>query len=175
MGKIASRKPVKLIIGFIFKDDADFEKARRILLRRFGQIDFQSQPLSFDRTNYYKDEMGDSLKRIFVSFKRLIYPQDLTAIKNFTNKIESRLSRLGKRCVNIDPGYVDLPKLVLASTKDYVHRIYLNKGIYAELTLLFQGKSFSPWQWTYPDYRSSEYIQTFNGIRELLAKQLKEY
>jgi len=75
--------------------------------------------------------------------------------------------------VNIDPGYLDQAKLVLASTKNYVHRVYLNDGIYAELTLFFQDKSFQPWQWTYPDYRTPEYIGIFNHIRELFADQVK--
>lgn len=174
MGKIIRSKPVKLVTGFIFKDELAFAQAKCRLLRRFGDVDFQSPVLSFNLTSYYKDEMGDGLKRVFISFKRLILPEDLPRIKVLTNKIESKLSQAGKRRVNIDPGYLDLPKLILASTKDYAHRIYLNKGIYAELTLTFQGKSFAPWQWTYPDYRSNEYIAIFNQIRELFSEQIKK-
>jgi len=173
MGKITRSKPVKLVIGFIFKDDIVFNQAKLMLIKLFGDIDFQSQILPFKLTNYYQDEMGADLQRSFVSFKKLILPEKLPYIKNLTNKLEKKLSFEDKRLVNIDPGYLDLPKLVLASTKDYVHRVYLSNGIYAELTLMFKGSSFVPWQWTYPDYRTEEYIQIFNQIRGLFVKQIK--
>ena len=99
-------------------------------------------------------------------------PQQIAEIKVLTNKIEEKLSSAGKRLVNIDPGYLDLAKLILASTKDYSHRIYLGKGIYAEITLSYQGKSFQGWQWTYPDFRTTEYRNIFNQIRELYAGQI---
>ena len=78
------------------------------------------------------------------------------------------------RIINIDPGYLDLSKLILASTKDYKHRIYLTKGIYAEVTLFYQDKTFCPWEWTYPDYKTGEYIEIFNRIRQIYAEQIKE-
>jgi len=174
MGKIAPTKPVKLIVGFIFKDKQAFNKARLILTRRFGRIDFESNPVLFSLTDYYQEEFGDGLSRVFISFNKLIKPRQLPGIKILTNKIEKKLSQAGKRLVNIDPGYLDLPKLVLASTKDYVHRIYLDKGIYAETTLCYQGKSFQGWQWTYPDFRTNEYINIFNHIRALYAEQIKK-
>lgn len=166
-------KGVKLIIGFIFKEEIVFNKAKAILERKFGKIDFQSQILSFSHTDYYAEEFGQDLKRKFISFQKLITPQQLAGIKILTNKIENYLSREGKRRINIDPGYLDLSKLILATTKDYRHRIYLNKGIYAEVTLFYQGKSFQSWEWTYPDYRTPEYIAIFNQIRELYAQQTK--
>jgi len=110
---------------------------------------------------------------VFISFSRLIHPQRIAGIKALTNKIEHRLAYAGKRLVNIDPGYLDLAKLILASSKDYVHRIYLDLGIYAEITLFFQEGSFQPWTWTYPDYRSSAYLQMFNQIRQIYAAQIK--
>jgi hypothetical protein len=87
-----------------------------------------------------------------------------------TNALEAKLSKEGKRTVNIDPGYIDMAKLVLFSTKDYTHRLYLNKGIFAEVTLYYKDDTFNPWPWTYPDYKSSEYIAIFNHIRGLYKK-----
>ncbi len=174
MGKIAPDKPVKLIAGFIFKDKQVFNKAKSALIRHFGKVDFESRPIPFTLTDYYREEFGDGLLKVFISFHKLILPQQIAKIKIFTNNIERKLSLAGRRLVNIDPGYLDLAKLVLASTKDYAHRIYLDKGIYGEITLSYQGKSFQGWQWTYPDFRTSEYIDIFNQIRELYAEQSKK-
>ena len=174
MGKIAPDKPVKLIVGFIFRDKQAFNKAKAIFIRRFGKVDFESRLIPFTLTDYYHEELGDGLSKVFISFNKLIFPQQIAKIKILANNIERKLSLGGKRLVNIDPGYLDLAKLVLASTKDYAHRIYLDKGIYAEITLSYQGKSFNSWQWTYPDFRTAEYVDIFNQIRELYAQQSKK-
>ncbi|MDD2679677.1 MAG: DUF4416 family protein [Candidatus Omnitrophica bacterium] len=174
MGKITPARPVKLITGFIFKDKKAFVKARGILIKHFGNIDFESRMMPFTLTDYYREEFGSGLKRVFISFRKLIQPQQIAAVKILTNKIEKRLTCANKRTVNLDPGYLDTAKLVLASTKDYVHRIYLGKGIYAEITLFYQAKTFSPWQWTYPDYRTGDYIGIFNHIREIYTGQVKK-
>lgn len=173
MGKIKKHSPVKLIIGFIFKEEGMLKKVESILTRKFGKIDLSSEILPFEHTDYYEKEFGKNLKRKFISFKKLICPEDLPKIKIFTNKIEGKLTKNSSRLINIDPGYLDLAKLLLASAKDYKHRIYLQKGIYAEVTLFYQNKSFQIWDWTYPDYRSKEYIDIFNRIREVYANQLK--
>ncbi len=173
MGIAKKHQPVKLIIGFIFKEEAVLNKAEIILGRHFGKIDFASGILPFTHTSYYAPEFGANLKRKFISFKNFILPQGLSKIKIITNKIEKKLSVQGRRLVNIDPGYVDLAKLILASTKDYKHRIYLNKGIYAEVALFFQDSTFKSWEWTYPDYQTAAYIDLFNRIREIYAGQLK--
>ncbi|MCM8799902.1 MAG: DUF4416 family protein [Candidatus Omnitrophica bacterium] len=173
MGKIERPPLVKLIIGFIFNQENYLLKAKKLLIKKFGKIDFESEILDFNYTDYYQKEMGGNLKRKFISFEKLISPSKLTSIKRFTNRIEEKLSKDKKRNVNIDPGYINLSKLVLASTKDYRHRIYLNKGIFAEVTLFYQNKSFSPLPWTYPDYKTYPYIEIFNYIRELYKKQIK--
>ncbi|MBU3958775.1 MAG: DUF4416 family protein, partial [Candidatus Omnitrophica bacterium] len=100
-------------------------------------------------------------------------PHTLAKIKIITNQIEKKLSSAESRRINIDPGYLTLAKLILATTKDYRHRIYLRKGIYAEVTLSYQGKTFCPWEWTFADYKTVEYIDIFNRIRELYAQQIK--
>lgn len=174
MGQIKKHLPVKLIAGFIFKDERIFCRAECILRERFGKIDFSSDTLPFVHTSYYEREFGKDLKRKFISFQKLIPPQRLSRIKIITNTIEEELSQGENRLINIDPGYLNLPKLILASTKDYIHRIYINKGVYAEVTLFYQDKSFKFWDWTYPDYKSAEYIKIFNQIREIYADQIKD-
>ncbi|MFH1248172.1 MAG: DUF4416 family protein [Candidatus Omnitrophota bacterium] len=172
MGKIQSLQPVKLISGFIFKDELIYKKTKGILERQYGSIDFESQAIDFIHTDFYKSEIGTNLKRKFISFKKLIPPNHLSSVKTFANKIEKKFSSNNKRAVNIDPGYLDLSKMVLATTKDFTHRIYLDKGIFAEVTLFFQGKSYKCWPWTYPDYQTPEHIAIFNIIRELFRQQL---
>lgn len=172
MGQIKRLPPVKLIIGFIFKEESFLNRAKILLRKHFGEIDFESPILPFVHTNYYEEEFGKDLKRKFVSFNKLIDPCDLPKIKIMTNKTEKKLSRGVKRTINIDPGYLDLSKLILASTKNYKHRIYLNSGIYAEVTLFYEKKSFRPWVWTYPDYQTTEYIAIFNQIRNIYNQQL---
>lgn len=173
MGQIKRHQPVKLITGFIFKNKSALNKVEILLQKQFGRIDFNSSILPFCHTDYYAGEFGKDLKRRFIAFNKLIQPSDLPEIKIITNKIEKRLSKGLNRTINIDPGYLDLSKLVLASTKDYRHRIYLNNGIYAEVTLFYQSKTFLPWEWTYPDYKTSEYISIFNQIRQIYAEQIK--
>lgn len=165
--------PVKLITGIIFKDEDLRIEAEKALRRRFGKLDFESKIMDFDYTDHYEQEMGKNLSRKFISFKRLIKPEKLAGIKRFTNSLESRFSLDGKRKINLDPGYLDANKLVLATTKDWGHRIYLRKGIYAEVTLYFQNKTFKGWEWTYPDYKGEDYICIFNALRkEYLEKRL---
>ena len=164
---------VKLFIGFIFAREEVYLKAKQILERKFGQSDFESQTLPFNHTRYYEKEFGHNLVRKFLSFGKLIQPEKLAQIKIITNKIEKGLTHQGMRLINIDPGILNLSKIILATTKDYKHRVYLAKGIYAEVTLYYQNKSFQSWEWTYPDYKTPEYIQIFNSIRNIYSHQIK--
>ncbi len=173
MGAKSKRETVKLLIGFIFSKEEVYFKTKRILEKKFGQLDFESTTLPFNHTQYYENEFGLNLKRKFLSFKRLILPENLTKIKIVTNKFERRLAIGNKRQINIDPGILCLSKLILATTKDYKHRIYLAKGIYAEVTLFYQDKNFRAWDWTYPDYKTPEYIQIFNTIRAIYSQQIR--
>lgn len=166
---------VKLIVGAIFSDEGNLIEAQKSLKKKLGPLDFQSPIMPFNQTAYYEEEMGPNLKKQFFSFQDLIYPQRLASIKLFTNRLERRLSRTEPelaRKINLDPGYISSSKLVLATCKNYSHRIYLNKGIYAEVALHFQKGSFMPWPWTYPDYKSPGYIQSFNAIRKIYMQQL---
>ena len=174
MGSIRKPHPVKLIVGFIYKDKSILAKTESILRKNFGVIDFQSKTFAFTHTDYYNKELGTGLKRKFISFKKLILPQELAAIKVLTNSIEKRFSKNSRRMINIDPGYIDLPKLVLASAKDFSHRIYIGRGIYAEVTLSYQDKAFKWYEWTFPDYRTPEYIEIFSKIRKIYFKQVRK-
>lgn len=169
MGAIRLPSSVKLICGMIAADTQLFAEAETALTERFGVVDLRSDVLPFDFTTYYHKEMGAPLYRQFVAFERLIDPAILPDVKRWTNELEERLAivRDGqiRRRINLDPGYVTAAKLVLATTKDHAHRLYLRDGIFAEVTLTFRDKSFQPMDWTYPDYRTAGYLMFFNAVR----------
>jgi len=176
MGNIKEQPPVKLITGMITANVELFDSAQRQLREKFGDTDFESTVMPFDYTNYYEAEIGDNLLRKFVSFEGLIQPDELAEVKVFTNKLETQFffPNTMNRQINLDPGYVVAGKMVLATTKDQAHRIYLGKGIFAEVTLRFYQKTFQPWEWTYRDYRTQEYIEVFNRIRQIYMNQLRD-
>jgi len=169
---IKSQK-VKLFFGFISNDKNLFLKTEQILARKFGLIDYSSEILPFNYTDYYNQELGENLQRKFISTARLIRPESLADIKIFTNKIETKFSAQNKRRINIDPGYLSNGKLVLATTKDYSHRVYLKRGILAKVELFYQNGSFQPWQWTYPDYKTKDYIEIFNNLYKVYLGELR--
>lgn len=177
MGTITMPQPVKAIIGVLTVDPDLLSTVYTELTERLGPIDFTSELLPFTSTTYYEAEMGPNIQRQFISFERLIDGGTLAEMKLFTNKVEQAFAintpKADARRVNLDVGYICLAKLVLASTKDHAHRIYLSDGIYAEITLRFYRKTFQPWEWSYPDYRSPTYIAIFNQIRKIYRKQLE--
>jgi hypothetical protein len=158
---------VKLFVGILYSDEALLEKARETLGERFGSIDFVSEPISFDVTDYYQAEMGGPIRRIFLSFRELIDPGRLAEIKMETNRIEDELAVEGQRKVNLDCGYMDVCKVVLASAKYNGQKIYLGQGIYADPTLHYEKGHFSPYPWSFPDFKTGRYERIFLRIREL--------
>ena len=172
MGLINPTSPVKLFIRMITGRPTLFDEVRRMLIAQFGPVDLESPVYPWTHTTYYEKELGPDLKRQFLFFKQPVSPDALHEIKRFTNDLEQRWVRAtaegNLRRINLDPGYLAPSKIVLATTKDYAHRIYLRDGIYAEVTLVYQGKSFVPLPHTYPDFRSEEYIALFNEARRLL-------
>jgi len=173
MSRPAEPPPVKLVASLFSPSQSLLDEILEALSGAFGPAERISLLLMFDRTKYYAREMGWPLHRRFVSFMNLIPPDRLVEIKIETNAIEERYLAGERRRVNIDPGYVALERLVLATGKNYVHRIYLSRGIYADLTLVFSKGSFSPLPWTYPDYASGETISYFNQVRADYLRQLK--
>ena len=169
--------PVKLIIGFISSKPSQFISVKSILEKKFGKVDKETPLLDFSHTRYYEEEFGKNLRRKFLSFKNLILLKRNYAIKLYTNKIEKKLSENStrKRTINIDPGYISPAKLVLFTAKNRSHCIYVGKGIYGDLELLFIKKSFRPLEWTYPDYRTKEHIDFFNSVRAVYLSQIKRY
>lgn len=165
----------KLFVGLLTAVAGLEPQVRADLEKHFGPVDVQSPTFNFDFTDYYQAEMGDGLKRVFFSFQRLIDPAELASVKVRTNQIEVRYRDTTwpmPRPINLDPGYLQLSKLVLASTKDFFHRIYLGQGIYAEVTMYFRGKSYRALDWTYPDYRSGQYERFFLQVRDIYRKQV---
>ena len=139
MTDINCPKPVKLFVGILSSDKTLLEDVEILLVKRFGEVDMKSEIFPFNFTDYYKKDMGTNISRQFLSFKELINPEDLSAIKIWTNELEAKIKHNGSfdviRPINLDPGYLTHCNLILASTKDYYHRIHLQNGIYAEVTL----------------------------------------
>jgi hypothetical protein len=174
MSKPNVPKPVKLIASVFSKTNELIVAATEELSRKFGRIDFISEIFPFNSTTYYNKEMGKDLIRRFLSFNKMILPHRLPDIKLYTNKIEKDFSDCqGDRRLNIDPGYISLSHLILATGKGYAHRPCLRKGIYADLTLIYKDKRFQALDWTYPDYRSKEIIELMNTVRRNYVFQLK--
>jgi hypothetical protein len=156
MAKIKPSSKAKLFVGVMYSDETLYKKIIPILTKKFGAIETESKIYDFTRfTDYYCAEMGKSLKKRFVVFEKKIDRSRLAGIKVWTNSIEARFAKKGKRQVNLDPGYFTLHNLVLASMKDRGQRICLGKGAYAELTLMFlKGNRCIHFNWTYPDFKS---------------------
>jgi hypothetical protein len=164
---------VKLIVGLLASSETLLEEAAETLSERFGPIDAASAVTPWNLSTYYRDEMGDTILRQFLSFERLIGPGKLAGVKQITNDMESAWRSAMGRQVNIDPGYIAATKLVLASTKDAAHRVYLSGGMYAETTLHFMNGSFEPCQHTYPDYAAPDAVAFFNRVRATYLAQLR--
>lgn len=166
--------PAKLFLGLLGSSEKDLDAATTELQTRYGPIDLASQPFPFSFTTYYNEEMGDRILRQFASFETLFDPGRLRAIKKEAMAIEARMSLGGKRRANLDPGYVNLSTVVLATTKDASYRVYLGDAVYAQPTLFFRGGDFKPFEWTYPDYREEQTLGFFREVREQLKRQLRE-
>jgi hypothetical protein len=158
---------VKLFVGVLYSDESLLERATGLLSEQFGPLDYRSEPMPFEVTDYYQDEMGGPIQRIFLSFEELMDPGRLAEIKIKTNEIEEALAVDGLRKVNLDCGYMDVCKVVLASAKYNGQKIYLGQGIYADPTLRYEKGHFSPFPWSFPDFKTGQYERIFLRIREL--------
>lgn len=174
MGEINKFQSENLIIGVLSTVPGVEKELQAELENKFGPVDLVSSELNFDFTNYYDSEMGKDIKRWFYSFSTLIDPAELPRIKAVTNELEELWAEDGERKVNLDPGMLDLNRLILATTKNVGHRIPLQAGIYGEVTLIFMKKEFHPLPWTYPDYQSPAYIEILKKIRDLYKLKLKQ-
>ena len=169
--------PVKLICGVIYREEAFYDEARRRLEAEWGIVDSESEPCPFDLSDYYEAEMGKGLVRRFMSFEDFVTPESLPARKIQAIDIEESLrQQRGRpgRPVNIDPGMLSASALVMATAKDFAHRIPLGQGIYAHLEFLFTKTGVRTLDWTYPDLRRREPQAYFRSVRERYLRRLRE-
>lgn len=175
MAQIRVPDPVKLFVGVLTSLPRLLPEIEEKLVSLAGTIDSRSTQFDFDFTNYYDREMGTPIYRYFFSFEKLITPSALAEIKAKTNDLESgfavRQAEV-QRPVNLDPGYLEQSKIVLASTKNFYHRILISGGIYAEVTLHFAGKEWRTFPWTFPDYKTVGYQSYFSSLRKIYRSQL---
>ncbi|HEY9160446.1 MAG TPA: DUF4416 family protein [Desulfomonilia bacterium] len=171
MGSIRLPRDVMLFSSIIYRHYPDDVMA--FLEKEFGDTIYQSDELPFDYTNYYEAEMGPGLKRMIVAFKRLVPRDFMPEAKIRSNEIEDKFLTEGKRGINIDPGILSLENVCLATTKPYSHRIYLSRGIWAEVTLIYKGDTYSSLEWTYPDYASDKLRAVFKEIRNIYKGRLR--
>ncbi len=170
---------VKLIVGILACNEELAGRAVRDMEQLWGGTDIISDIIPFNYTDYYRKEMGEGLLRMFVSFEELILPGQIAQIKHRSNVMEAEISnsKAGQRAgvarpVNLDPGYISPSKLVLVTTKDYSHRVYIGDNMYAEATLHYTRGQWRAWPFSYPDYASGDYFDFFNRARTRLMEQL---
>lgn len=176
MGTVRPPAPVKLFCALLVAPTVPVQEVETVLTRTYGAIVLRTPPLPFTQTTYYEREMGPDLTRLYLAFDPLISIAALAAVKHTTNRLETLWATdRGQRRVNIDPGYLDLAKVVLASTKDYSHRLYIGDGIFAEVTLHYRQHAYHPWAWTYPDYRVPTTLAFFQQLRELYKAQRRQW
>jgi len=180
MGFVAEPKPfllVKLICGIIAGEESVFKRAEDKLVHLYGHIDLESATFAFDFTDYYAKQMEEDLKRKFLSFEKLISPEKLSDMKIQTNKLEDEIKEefeAGHRIVNLDPGYLTPSALIMATAKNFAHRVPLQNGIYAHLEFLFAKDEVRILDWTYPDYKTEGYQNFFLDVRRVYLSQLKK-
>ncbi len=175
MAQIQTPLPVKLFVGVLTSIPEVIPEAEKQLEQIFGTIDSRSESYPFDSTHYYDEAMGTPIYRFFLAFSELIEPSAIADAKIKTNRIESDLAGEysdPKRPINLDPGYVEQSKIVLASTKNFYHRILIANGIYGEVTLHYEAGAWHSFPWTFPDYQTGRYYPFFTSLREHYRGQL---
>ncbi len=178
MGAIRPPLPAKIFLGMLSSEPDLFSECTAIFTQAYGAVDLESDVLPWTTSDYYDEEMGTAIFRKFIFFQKPVDPSLLVALKRFSNSVETRFSShegRPKRRINLDPGYVTEAKVVLASTKDFAHRVYIGDGIYGEVTLRFAGRerTFAALEHTYFDFREQRYRELFNQARELLRISLE--
>jgi hypothetical protein len=173
MAAIQPPPAVKYFIAVLFKDHANLNRARELFTGAWGSIDFEGADHVFDVTGYYEPEMGAPLYRRILAFEKLEMPTLLVDMKLACNDIENRLRVDEKRTVNCDAGYLDHNKVLLASAKEAGQKIYLDKGIYADLAGRYKAGKYRPFEWSFPDFKDGRYDAELCAIRALYLKQVK--
>ncbi len=166
--------PAKLVVSLLMQKAELISSVAEDMLKALGDIDVVSKWMPFNYTHYYEKEMGAPLQRRVFAFKSLIEQDALASIKLLTNAIEQRYAVGGKRQINIDPGYLLRSRFILATGKNYAHRVYIGQGIYADLTLIYQKGAYRKLPWTYPDYADTEMRTFLASLRRKYIADLKD-
>ncbi len=166
-------EPVKVFVALLRSPAADLVAARSRMVGAWGAIDHTGEDLPFTVTDYYSAEMGDRLVRCIVSFEELVRPETLVELKLTANEIEIALGVDGRRTVNLDVGYFDIHKVVLASGKYDAQKVHLGDGIYADIVCRYSQGEYHPYEWTFPDFRAGRYDADLLEIRRLYKRQLR--
>jgi hypothetical protein len=178
MGQPTPPSPALLLLAAFSRHVESLDWARRRAVEAWGPVALESPAFDFQETKYYEPTMGPGLRKVFFVFARPYDPAELVDTKLETNRWEETYAELAPfaepRPLNLDPGYLTLGKLVLASTKDFTHRIYLQRGIYAEVTLYYKHGRWQHHEWTFADYRREDYQAFFSQCREYLHRQRGE-
>lgn len=165
---------VQFFMGVLYSPQTNLEELAQILKESFGTLESPSQVFSFHQTDYYTHEMGQNLSRIFFALEKLIHPSELPKLKKHSIQIENAFyKKNGKRSVNLDPGYLDSVKIILASTKKGGHKISLTKDIYADMVLDFYKGNFRFFEWSFPDFKSDIYWGYFLELRRNFLNKVK--
>ena len=180
-GNPESGAPVKYFTALLLSEEiagsaakTDMDKLIAELEGLFGPVDYRGKAFPFDMTDYYEDEMGPGISRVIVSFAPLGEAIDLVKVKHSARVLEDRFSVDGKRRINIDPGYIDFFKVVLASFKEGPQKIYIGEGVYADPVLMYQDGKWITLPWTFPDFKKGLYTDDLNAIRDIYKKKRKD-
>ena len=174
MGQIVEPSKAKLIAALLWNEAVNISEVYARLEKEWGPIDAYSAVYDFIHTGYYKDEFGERLKKQFVSFERLVDINTIPDIKILGNELENGFHTGQNRAVNIDPGYIANAKLVMPTTKNLPHRVYIGKNIYADLQLIYKKPTFQTILWTFADYKEPFNLEFFNKVRDRYMEQLSE-
>jgi len=174
MGITKEYIPEKLIIGILTVEKKLPDPLIQRVVKNFGSIERIDGPYPFTYTQYYNEEMGEDIQKFFLTFEKLVSPDCLAEIKEFTNLVEDEWSSGNKRSINLDPGILSETRFILATTKDRGHRVPLKNGMYAEVTLIYMHKEFQPLPWTYADFCDPKYRILLKEIRKSYLQQIKQ-
>jgi hypothetical protein len=175
MAKPQAADPVKLFVAILWAEHAALDQSLRLLTGLYGPEDFTGPDRAFDITRYYEREMGSALYRRLVSFQSPVSPEFLVQVKLDCNSIEDRLAGAAGRRVNLDAGYLDHNKVVLASNKGAGQKIYLGRGVYADLVGRYRRGRYRPFEWTFPDFRDGRYDPELAAMRRIYLDQLRAF
>lgn len=174
MSTIKSPAPVALFVAALYTPTFSDATASALIAEHFGGVLLPGPVFDFTFSDYYADEMGPSLRKAFFVLDRLIDPAELPEWKLRAMALEEQHARESKRTINLDPGYIDVPKFVLATAKNFSHRVYVGRGVYADVQLFMRYNQFQPNPWTYPDYKLPEHLRFFEHARAKYFEKLKK-